>query len=192
MSRPELNLQSKSADLRTYYYLKAELIDFCRQNGLQTSGGKREIIERIAAFLDTGIRTCTAKKRVQNMGGEISADALIEKDFICSEKHRAFYKEQIGASFSFNVEFQKWLKANAGKTYRESVAAYHEIIKNKKTSRSTIDSQFEYNTYIRDFFAANKGKTLQDAIACWKYKKGLPGHNRYESADLIALTVETE
>lgn len=50
-----------------------------------------------------------------------------------------------------------------------------------------IDKQFEYNTYIRAFFEDNKGKSLEEAIICWKYKKSLQGHNRYEKSDLIAL-----
>lgn len=54
-----------------------------------------------------------------------------------------------------------------------------------------IDKQFEYNTYIRDFFADNSSKTLEDAIRCWKYKKRLPGHNRYEKSDLAALGFKT-
>ena len=53
--------------------------------------------------------------------------------------------------------------------------------------KSTIDKQFEYNTYIRDFFDDNPGRTLDDAIRCWKYKKSLKGHNRYEREDLGAL-----
>ena len=36
-------------------------------------------------------------------------------------------------------------------------------------------------------FEDNKGKSLSDAIACWKYKKSIAGHNRYERADLVAL-----
>lgn len=71
-------------------------------------------------------------------------DTKIEQDFVCSEKHRAFFKQHIGKSFSFNVAFQKWLKSNSGRTYRE-------------------------------------------AIICWKYKKALQGHNRYEKSDLAAL-----
>ncbi len=46
---------------------------------------------------------------------------------------------------------------------------------------------FREATYIRVFFADNKGKSLDDAIKCWKYKKQLQGHNRYEKSDLIAL-----
>ncbi|WP_420329330.1 DUF6434 domain-containing protein [Pseudobutyrivibrio ruminis] len=40
------------------------------------------------------------------------------QNIVCSEKHRAFFKEKIGKTFSFNVQFQKWLKANVGNTKR--------------------------------------------------------------------------
>ncbi len=62
------------------------------------------------------------------------------------------------------MAFQKWLKNNAGKSYREAITAYYQILKEKKKGKTTIDRQFEYNTYIRDFFADNKGKYLEDAI----------------------------
>ena len=93
----------------------------------------------------------------------------------------------IGNSFSFPVAFQKWLKENTGKTYKEAIDAYYQILEEKKKGKTTIDKQFEYNTYIRDFFANNKGKSLDDAIKCWKYKKGLKGHNRYEDTDLVII-----
>ena len=83
--------------------------------------------------------------------------------------------------------FQKWLKSNAGRTYGEAIKAYYEIIEEKKKGKSKIDKQFEYNTYIRDFFEDNKDRSLREAIICWKYKKSLSGHNRYERSDLSAL-----
>jgi len=79
------------------------------------------------------------------------------------------------------------LKSNAGKTYQDGVNAYYQILEDKKRNKSTIDRQFEYNTYIRDFFDDNKGKSLEQAIKCWKYKKGLKGHNKYEKDDLKIL-----
>ena len=85
------------------------------------------------------------------------------------------------------MAFQKWLKSNAGKTYADAITAYKEIKAAKKTEKTSIDSQFEYNTYVRDFFEDNKGASLKDAIKCWKYKKGIKGHNRYERTDLKAL-----
>ena len=117
---------------------------------------------------------------------------LIEANIVCSEKHRAFFKEKIGKTFSFNVTFQKWLKSNAGKTYADAIRAYYAILEEKEKSKTVIDKQFEYNTYIRDFFADNNGMSLENAIKCWEYKKSLKGHNHYEKSDLIALENENE
>lgn len=186
--RPNLDIKLDSRTFKEYYYLKEELIDFCRKNNLQTTGGKLELTERIAIFLDTGERTYkTNKSRKTTINHEITLDTIIEENFVCSEKHRAFYKEQIGNSFSFNVAFQKWLKSNAGKTYRDSIVEYYQILEDKKKNKTTIDRQFEYNTYIRDFFNDNKDKSLEQAIRCWKYKKSLRGNNKYEREDLNAL-----
>lgn len=194
-SRPLLQEGLDPDEFLKYYYLKEELTDFCRQIGLQTSGGKIDITERIAHYLRTGEKMKSTSKRTSSskVGDSlyITLDTTIESNFKCSERHRAFFKSEIGKGFTFNVEFQNWLKANAGKTYRDAIQAYKEIKEHKKTNRTTIDRQFEYNTYIRDFFydPGNKGKPLQDAIACWKYKKNRPGHNKYETEDLIALEI---
>ena len=126
--RPALDRDLDSKTFRDYYYLKEELVSFCRENGLH-----------------------------------------------------------IGNGFSFHVDFQKWLKNNTGKTYKEAIAAYYQILEDKKKRKTKIDKQFEYNTYIRDFFADNQGKSLAEAITCWKYKKQLQGHNRYERTDLRAI-----
>jgi len=188
MDRPELNNQLDSKTFREYYYLKEELINFCRRNNLQTTGGKIELTDRIAKFLDTGERISKLHdSRRTKIIDEITLDSIIEDNFVCSEKHRAFYKKEIGKRFSFNVLFQKWLKSNAGKTYKDSINAYYKILEDKKNNKTTIDKQFEYNTYIRDFFNDNKDKTLDDAIKCWKYKKSLKGHNKYEKEDLKIL-----
>ena len=186
--RPNLDNNINSKEFREYYYLKEELIEFCRKNSLQTTGGKIELTERIAHFLETGEKTYkshTPKRSAKH--NEITLDTIIEENFVCSEKHRAFYKEQIGNKFSFNVSFQKWLKSNSGKTYQDSINAYYQILEDKKKNKTVIDKQFEYNTYIRDFFKDNKDKSLEQAIKCWKYKKSLKGHNKYEREDLKIL-----
>lgn len=117
--RPNLDNNLDGKTFKEYCYLKEELITFCRKNDLQITGRKSELTERIATFLDTGKKTYkihTAKKT--KVAQDITPDTIIEENFVCSEKHRAFYKEQIGNNFSFNVAFQKWLKSHAGKTYQ--------------------------------------------------------------------------
>ena len=187
--RPNLDNSLDSKTFKEYYYLKEELVNFCRKNNLQTTGGKIELTERIAKFLETGERTYKSHNIRKNVIiDEITIHTIIEENFVCSEKHRAFYKEKIGNNFSFNVAFQKWLKSNSGKTYQDSINAYYQILEDKKKNKTIIDKQFEYNTYIRDFFDDNKDKSLEQAIKCWKYKKNLKGHNKYERDDLKILS----
>lgn len=187
--RPILDINLDSKTFKEFYYLKEELVNFCKDNNLQATGSKEELTDRIIEFLKTGKKTFkTHNKAKAKIPYIITLDTKIESNFVCSEKHRKFYKEQIGNSFSFNVSFQKWLKNNAGKTYQESIQAYYQILNSKKKNKTIIDKQFEYNTYIRDFFNENKDKSLDEAIKCWKYKKSLKGHNKYEKEDLLALS----
>lgn len=186
--KPELNKNLDEKTFREYYYLKEELVSFCRENDLSTTGSKPELTERIAYYLKTGDMLAKVDKpQKTRIVGSIEEDTVIESGITFSEKHRAFFESKIGKGFSFNVPFQKWLKSNAGKTYGEAVESYGRILQEKKTCKTTIGSQFEYNTYIRDFFEDNKGKSLSDAIACWKYKKSIAGNNKYERTDLAAL-----
>lgn len=186
--RPNLDINLSSQKFRQYYYLKEECVEFCRKYGLQTTGSKLELIERIAEFLDTGKRSCTQhKKKKISTFRMITLDTVIDENMVCSETLRAFYKEQIGDTFTFIVPFQKWLKENPGKTVQDSILAYYQLLDEKKKNKVSIDQQFEYNTYIRDFFHNNKDKTFQQAIQCWKYKKSLKGNHQYEKDDLKAL-----
>ena len=188
-TRPNLEKNLDSITFLSYYYLKDELTRFCRQEGLQAIGGKEELTKRIAHYLDTGEKLVIKTK--SNPSADIAGiteDSLVENNFVCSEKHRAFFAQKIGKGFSFNVIFQRWLKSNAGKSYKEAIQAYCQIIADKKIGKTIIDKQFEYNAYIRDFFDDNDGKSLDDAIKCWKYKKGLQEHNKYEKSDLIVLS----
>lgn len=186
--RPDLTCAVDADSFRGYYYLKEELVDFCRKEGLQTTGGKLQLTERIAFYLQSGIKTTTVYKTVKPRKTDaITLETLIESPFVCSEKHRAFFKERIGGGFTFTVSFQKWLKSNAGKTYQEAVEAYTQCLQEKKKNQTSIDRQFEYNTYIRAFFADNAGKTLQDAIQCWNHCKSKKGSHVYAKSDLAAL-----
>ena len=188
MNRPKLDKNLDSKTFKEYYYLKEELIDFCKKNDLQTTGGKIELTDRIAKYLDTGEKTTNkVNTRRTKIITEITLDTIIENNFVCSEMHRAFYEKEIGKTFKCNVLFLKWLKSNTGKTYKDSIDAYYQILEDKKNNKTSIDKQFEYNTYIRDFFNDNKDKSLEDAIKCWKYKKSIKGHNKYEKDDLKVL-----
>ena len=52
--RPKLEKTLDSATFSSFYYLKKELVDFCKENRLSTFGSKAELKNRITLFLDTG------------------------------------------------------------------------------------------------------------------------------------------
>ena len=188
MSRPTLTTDLTSEEFKEYYFLKEELKDFLRSEGLKVSGSKNELEQRIIYYLDTG-KSLNVKKTIVNKSNsneEITLKSKIGENFKCSEDKREFFEKEIGDGFKFKVNFQKWLKSNPDKTYQDAINAYFEIQNSKE--KTNIGKQFQYNQYIRDFFENNSDKSLDDAIKCWKYKKSLKGHNRYEDIDLEILT----
>ncbi|WP_407414581.1 DUF6434 domain-containing protein [Methanobrevibacter sp.] len=173
-------------EFNEYYFLKEELKDFCRDEGLKISGSKQDLERRIIHYLETGESLKeTTTKSLPNEVNEIKLDSKIGENFKCSEDKREFFEKEIGKGFKFKVKFQKWLKSNPDKTYKDAIDAYYEIQNSKE--KTSIGKQFQYNQYVKDFFEDNNGKSLDDAIKCWKYKKSLKGHNKYEKSDLMAL-----
>ena len=183
----KLTKNLKPEEFKEYYFLKEDLKNFCRSEGLKVSGSKQDVENRIIHYLATGemLNEPSVKQHSTDSKSEITLDSKLGENFKCSEDKRQFFENKIGKGFKFKVKFQKWLKANPDKTYRDAIEAYYEILNSKEKIK--IDKQFQYNQYIRDFFEDNKDKSLDDAIKCWNYKKGLKGHNRYEKSDLRVL-----
>ena len=179
-NRCKLNKDLNSAEFKEYYFLKEELKEFCRNEGLKISGSKNQLEERIIYYLDTG-KSLDDEKPIQDKSNfqksklrktadfeEIRLDSVLGENFKCSEDKREFFEKEIGKGFKFKVKFQKWLKSNPDKTYQDAINAYYELQNSKEKTK--IDKQFQYNQYIRDFFEDNDDRTLNDAIKCWKHK----------------------
>lgn len=206
--RPKLDRQLDADVFANYYWLKAELIDFCRRHGLPRGGGKLELSARIQSYLkgeiNPGVSTKPAAPRKKRSSpntsarkpvskgtqaelaaaGPIALEDAIPASYRSDERHRAFFQSVIGKRFRFNVPFMNWMKQNAGKTYRAAVQEWQRLESLRKQGKQpAIAPQFEYNQYTRDFFAANPGASREEALRCWQHKRSLPGHNRYEDED---------
>ena len=193
MNRPTLDQNLSFKQFKDYYWLKKELVDFCRATGINCSGGKLEIAARIEVYLEKGaiIEGSGSSKRESTSTFDWKKESLSSKTIITdnyknTENVRLFFENEIGSHFKFNVDFMNWMKANHGKTLEEAVDQWNEIstLKKNKNYKSEIAPQFEYNTYMRDFLADNPELSSKDAIQCWKVKRSMPGSNRYERSDL--------
>ncbi len=90
--KPELNKNLDEKTFREYYYLKEELVSFCKENNLPTVGSKPELTERIAYYLKTGgVLARLSKPEKTKIDGNIDENTVIESGITFSEKHRAFF-----------------------------------------------------------------------------------------------------
>lgn len=173
--RPTLTTHISLKDFQEFYWLKKELQDFCRRHGIGTSGSKEELTSRVVAFLrkedPTKFTKPTRSKKKTSPPKEPTLDTLIEENLTCTQNLRAFFVSVVGPSFTFSVVFQKFLKQNVGKTYRNALNFWKGEQKRKKDPShiTVIAPQFEYNQFIRNFFAnpENIGKMKKEAIKAW-------------------------
>ncbi|KAB8135783.1 cytoplasmic protein [Gracilibacillus oryzae] len=184
--RPPLTKNISIQDFHSFYWLKKELQQFCRECGISTAGAKLEIAARIVRFIETGeIQKPLRRKKTnkQSCNEELGLHTVISENHRCSQEVRAFFKSII-PNFHFSTHIQTYLKQNAGKTYQDVVEEWFAEEQRKKDPayKKEIAPQFEYNQFIRDFFAdpENKGKTREEAIKAWNIVKKQPGSNKYE------------
>lgn len=198
MNRPKLDKDISIKDFKDYYWLKEELVRFCRDIGINSSGGKIAITNRIIVFLENGEIVTKSDVRRTNItlifdwnNEKLDIDTLISDNYKNTVNVRTFFQNKIGARFKFNVEFMNWMKVNQGKTLGDAIDKWIDIAEHKKDKnyKKEIAPQFEYNTYMRDFLNDNPQLSLKDAINSWKIKRNKPGAKKYNKEDLIYLDI---
>jgi len=193
--RPKLSTRLDANEFLEYYWLKNELLVFCREQKLPVGGNKQEITRRIATWLDTR-QPPRAEKRSTRPAStfdwqseHLTKKTKITDSYKNTQNVRRFFKLEIGNEFSFNVTFMSWINSNSGKTLGDAIVQWEKIKQERAAPgfKPKIAPQFEYNTYVQAFMQDNPNRSRADATSCWKKKKGLRGHNRYEKHDLEFL-----
>jgi hypothetical protein len=188
--RPRLNKNISVKDFEDFYWLKSELVQFCREMGIGSGGGKIEIAERIFEYLKTGkvIKKARVKKlKLPKATQLITEETVIGVEYRAYKEKKEFLKSIIGNNFHFTVHLLEYFKKNAGKkTYGDLMKEWYKEQEQKKDPNfvKEIAPQFEYNTYIRDFMKDNLDKSRSEAIKYWKIKKYKRGNNKYSKSDL--------
>jgi Domain of unknown function (DUF6434)/SAP domain-containing new25 len=190
--RPPIERVKTGAELKDWYWLKTEVMNQARILGLSTVGGKFEIIDRIADFLDGKVPAQPRKAGPSFKGtgfdwhGAALSDAtIITPDYRSTQNVRRFFIAEIGRHFSFNIAFMAWMKKNAGKTLGEAAEEWTRVhALTKAGEKPAIPFHNQFNAYVRAFFEDNPDRSMDDARHFWKLKRSLPGHNRYERSDL--------
>lgn len=189
MKKPKLTNLTTVNDFLNYYWLKEELILFCKTYSLPSHGAKLELMERIKIFLTSGgiLKDKTPKyasKNAKDSASPLTLDTPV-RHFKCDAKTADFFRKHIGNSFHFNAYLRQFspnkLKNTENITYGELIKGWIVFEEQKKIAgkKTEISPQFEYMRFIREFFINEKDKTREDAIAAWHFIKTQPGVRDY-------------
>ncbi len=192
MERPNLDNNISLTDFKEFYWLKEELVEFCKKTGISTSGSKVELTNKIQHHFSTGKVVANFKKTQKVLSKfdwnnePLNLMTVITDSYKNTENVRAFFTKQIGSNFSFNVKFMKWMKENEGKNLNDALEHWKQLkeIRKDKNYKTDIEPQFEYNRYMRAFLSDNPDLSSKDAIKFWNLKRAKRGTNEYERTDL--------
>lgn len=189
--RPKLSEIQTSEEFQKWYWLKEELVVFCKLANISYAGSKFEIIARIAGVFEVGVNTAKKTNKVTSKfdwhRADLTLETIITDSYKNSRNVRRFFKKHCSQKFHFNIAFMNWMKNNVGKTLAEATEEWKRLDEQsrQKDFKSEIPKGNQYNQYLRDFFVDNPHKTMTEARHFWKLKRELPvGLHKYERTDL--------
>lgn len=99
--KPILSNEISIKEFNEYYYLKEELIDFCHNEGLKSTGNKDDLERRIIKHL----KNCKTNNTM----------------------NRKFFEDSKDSGFKFNVNNNIWFKNHPNTSYENAYKVFHGI-----------------------------------------------------------------
>ncbi len=188
--------------LATNYFYKTELIKFCRQYGLPTTGTKAELTTYLRLFLN-GQPASTIKpmgKRKPHTSRSLTANEitletkLIDPRFFFNDEARQFFANYYGLNhFSFNKEMAV-IRRNAIRQQDETLTVHDLIVKlnqlskhpelKKQLIKTPEEKTYQWNQFVKDFFSDPQShqfkQPLKIAGILWQRVKKQPGTKKYQ------------
>lgn len=196
--RPSFSKTLSGKEFKSWYWLKAELVEICKSIDLPYSGGKFELRDRIAFALDHPGEEVPKREKKKSSSKfnwakeNLALETIITDNISFGPNFRKFMKSQVGDHFYCHSDFMDWARVNSGKTLGDAVKEW-ERLENRKLNpdfKRVIRPHNMFNQYLRDFFEATEGLKLKDAKKCWagkKAQKSADGVVKFEKGDLHFL-----
>ena len=153
-SRPNLLPALSPEEFLAWYWLKSELVKFCRSQKLSTAGSKRDLEARILARLSGKalVEIKALRSKLTTMPAHFTMETVIGKGWRCNPSLGAFFRQALGNGFHFNAETRDFIHNGEGKTLAEAAICYQNSVAPGR-KKSVIPQQLEYNRHFREYFA---------------------------------------
>jgi hypothetical protein len=180
--RPVLSPSLESAEFRRWYWLKQELVDFAKHEGISTTGDKPTLADRIGFFLDrvdpdeASAKTRTVRNTVSRRLPEpLTSETILGPKQASSQQLRSFFVAAIGPQFSYDIHMRTFLASDRTKTLGEAVAHWHA---SRNTAKHETLPQLELVRFTKAWHKANPTGSQTACRAAWQRYKELPVDER--------------
>lgn len=172
--RPLLTKNLPSDVFLDHYWLKTELVSFCREQGIPVQGAKATLTEHIAEYLSTGITKShrTIRKPKAIMPESFTLESIIEPGWRCTSQLRDFFQQHLGPSFRFNAVMRHYIHNSSGSQLSDAIVAYRK--NTKDLTLREIPPQFEYNRFTREFSKKYPHATKEQLLTAWREYRDTP------------------
>lgn len=190
ISRPKLDSNISLEDYLNYYWLKKELVQFCNEIGIDSTGWKLEIHRRIVDYLSNNVihkKVYKSNKTEHKDLTEINLDMVVTSGFKRNPQTTNFFKS-IDSRFHYSVRLNQFIRDNIGKiTYKDIMDEWRKEYELKRKGIKTTPElpQCEYNRFVKDYLEDNRDRSFKDAVSAWNFKKLMRGDNRYHREELF-------
>lgn len=177
-ARPALTAAITGTELLRWYYLRAELVDFARQIGISTAGGKKELTDRLVAALDgqpIPPPTRVTRSTSAPLEGELSLDSVIPPGQRCSQQLREFFVGQVGTQFRFDAAMRSFIADQSGATLGDAVNHWHRT---RSDAPAPPAEQFELNRFTRQWYLEHPHGSREDLRRDWLIYRDTPTDRR--------------
>jgi SAP domain-containing new25/Domain of unknown function (DUF6434) len=182
LERPPLAPSLDAAEFRRWYWLKQELVDFAKQEGLSTTGDKPNLANRIALFLGgaepqaASANTKIVRQTISTRLPEpLTSQTVLGPKQASSQQLRTFFTDAIGPRFSYDIHMRTFLASDETKSLGEAVAHWYAT---RQTAKPETLPQLELVRFTKAWHRAHPEGTQVECRTAWKLYKSLPVEER--------------
>lgn len=173
--RPALSPSLSAAELRRWYWTRAELASLARLLGMSTAGAKLDLADRLADTLDGRPPGPPARRppAAATLPEPVTTATRLPAGQRCTEQLRRCLRAEIGPGFRFDRPMRVFIAAADGHTVGDAIAHWHHT-RAAAAHPTDIPAQFELNRFLRDWRQEHPGCSHADALAAWHDHRSRP------------------